>query len=113
MEITMNDTTNRRTSNRRYPLETKNIFINKKEFILSNISSEGVGVLVENSFDFSIGQRITSIFLESHADAQPLIGIVSHIAQNDSGIVCGIRFDFRNSAEFDYVKKINYALAIL
>ena len=108
----MNAALNRRTSDRTYPPEPKKILINEKRFILNDISREGIGILVEDSFDFSLGQRITSILLESHADAQPLIGIVNHMSQNDAGIVCGIRFDFRNNAEFDYVQKINRSLAV-
>jgi len=106
-EIIMNDAMNQRTSHRTYPPQLKKVLINDKLFLLNDISREGIGVLIENSSDFSIGQRIMSIFLENHADVQPLIGIVNHMSQNDSGIVCGIRFDFRNSAEFDYIEKFN------
>ena len=108
----MNAALNRRTSDRTYPPEPKKILINDKRFILNDISREGIGVLVEDSFDFSLGQRITSILLESHADAQPLIGIVNHMSQNESGIICGIRFDFRNNIEFDYVENINQSLTM-
>ena len=111
-EVIMNAALNRRTSDRTYPPEPKKILINEKRFILNDISREGIGVLVEDSFGFSIGQRITSILLESHADAQPLIGIVNHMSQNDAGIICGIRFEFRNNAEFDYVEKLNQSLAV-
>lgn len=105
----MNDAMNCRTSNRTYLRKSKKILINETLFILNNISREGIGVLVEGSCDFSLGQSITSIFLENHADAQALIGIVSHMSQNEAGIVCGIQFEFRNSAEFDYVEKIKRA----
>ena len=108
----MRDTVNRRTSNRTYPLETKNILINERLFILNDISREGIGVRIETSSDFSLGQRIASISLENHADAPPLVGIVNHMSQNDFGIVCGIRFEFRNSIEFDYVEKISRELTI-
>ena len=108
----MNAALNRRTSDRTYPPEPPNILINEKRFILNDISREGIGVLVEDSLGFSLGQRITSILLESHADAQPLSGIVNHVSQNESGIVCGIRFDFSNNAEFEYVEKINQSLAV-
>ena len=108
----MRDTANRRTSNRTYPLETKNILINERLFILNDISREGIGVRIETSSDFSLGQRIASISLENHADAQPLAGIVNHMSQNDFGTVCGIRFEFRNSTEFDYVEKIRRELTI-
>ena len=109
----MNAALNRRTSDRTYPPEPPNILINEKRFILNDISREGIGVLVEDSLGFSLGQRITSILLESHADAQPLIGIVNHMSQNESGIICGIRFDFRNNIEFDYVENINQSLTVL
>lgn len=109
----MRDAVNRRTSNRTYPPETKNILINEKLFILNDISREGIGVLIETSRDFSLGQRIDSIFLESHADAPSLVGIVNHMSQNDFGIVCGIRFEFRNSIEFDYVEKYRRELAVV
>lgn len=108
----MNAALNLRTSNRTYPPEPKKILINEKKFILNNISTEGIGVLVGDSLGFSLGQRITFILLEDHADAQPLIGIVNHMSQNESGIICGIRFDFRNKTEFDYVEKINQSLAV-
>ena len=108
----MNAALNLRTSDRTYPPEPPNILINEKRFILNDISREGIGVLVEDSLGFSLGQRITSILLESHADAQPLIGTVNHISQNKSGIICGIRFDFRNNTEFDYIEKLNQSLAV-
>jgi hypothetical protein len=108
----MRDTVNRRASNRTYPLKTKNIVINEKLFILNDISREGIGVRMETSSDFSLGQRIASISLENHADAPLLVGIVNHMSQNDFGTVCGIRFEFRNSIEFDYVEKIRRELAM-
>ena len=106
----MNDAANRRTSHRRYPSETITIRINEKQFLLNDISREGIGVLIENSIEFFIGQRIASIFLENHAEALPLMGIVNHMSEKDSGIVCGIRFDFRNTSEFEYVETINRIL---
>jgi hypothetical protein len=108
----MNAALNRRTSDRTHPPEPKKILINEKRFVLNDISREGIGVLVEDSFGFSLGQHITSILLESHADAQPLSGIVNHMSQNESGIVCGIRFEFRNNTEFDYVEKLNQTLEV-
>ena len=107
----MKEASNRRASTRTYPSEVRKILINQKTCILKDISMEGIGVLIEDSFDFFIGQHITSIFLEDHADARPLMGIVNHMSQNDAGIVCGIRFDFRDSVEYDYVEKINRTLA--
>ncbi len=100
-EVIMRDTENRRTFNRTYPPDTTKIRINEKWFILDNLSREGIGILVETSSDFSLGQRLASILLESHADSPPLVGIVNHMAQNASGIVCGIRFEFRSSIEFE------------
>ena len=108
----MNAALNRRTSDRTHLPEPQKILINEKRFILNDISREGIGVLIEDSLGFSLGQRITSILLENHADAQSLIGIVNHISQNDAGIICGIRFEFQNNAEFDYVGKLNQSLAV-
>lgn len=108
----MNAALNRRTTDRTYPPAQKQILINEKRFILNDISREGIGVLVEDSLGFSLGQHITSILLEDHTDAQPLIGIVNHMSQNESGIICGIRFDFRNNTEFEYVEKINQSLTV-
>jgi c-di-GMP-binding flagellar brake protein YcgR len=106
----MNDATNRRKSNRAYLRERKEVLVNGKRFILKDISREGIGVLVEDSLDFFIGQRIASIFLEDNKDAQPLVGIVNHLSQDVSGTICGIRFDFRSNGEFEYVEAINHAL---
>jgi c-di-GMP-binding flagellar brake protein YcgR len=108
----MNAALNRRTSDRTHPPEPQKILINEKRFILNDISREGIGILVEDSLGFSLGQRITSILLESHTDAQLLSGTVNHMSQNESGIICGIRFDFRNNTEFDYVQKINQSLMV-
>jgi len=38
----MNNTTNRRKSNRAYPLEKKEVLINDKRFILKDISREAI-----------------------------------------------------------------------
>ncbi len=108
----MNNVTNRRESNRTYLHETKEVLINNKRFIMQDINREGIGVLVEDSFDFFIGQRIASIFLEDNEDAQSLVGIVNHLSQDVSGIICGIRFDFRSNIEFEYVEAINHQLAV-
>ena len=108
----MRESENRRESNRTYPPETKHIFINEKLFILNNIGRNGISVLVETTSDFSLGQRIVSILLENHADAPSLAGVVSHMSQSESDIVCGIRFEFQNRAEFDYVEKIKDSLAV-
>ena len=92
-EVIMNAALNLRTSDRKYPPEPPNILINDKRFILNDISRGGIGVLVKDSFDIFLGQRITSILQESPTDAMPLAGIVNHMTQNESGIICGIRFD--------------------
>jgi hypothetical protein len=112
-EIIMNDAENRRASHRSHPSQTKKILINTKQFILKDISREGIGVFVENSSEFFIGQRIASIFLEGHAKGRPLIGIVNHMSENDSGIVCGIRFDLKNNNEFEYVETMNRTIAAM
>ena len=108
----MNNIINRRESNRASPHETKEILINNKRFVLKDISREGIGVLVKDSLDFFIGQRIASIFLEDSEEAQPLVGIVNHLSQNVSGTICGIKFDFRSNFEFEYVEAINRAFMV-
>ena len=101
---------NRRSSERVQIPIRKKIWINQKDCVLINISQEGIGVLVTDGQTFFIGQRIGDIVLEHATISISLKGIVSHMSENDSGTICGIRFEFQNGREFDYVQKINHDL---
>lgn len=101
---------NRRSSERIVPSEIKQILINDQSYLLNDISREGIGILVDHKVVFFIGQRIPSIYLEKDKSALSLCGVVNHLSENQSGMVCGIRFDFRNNEEFDYVQEVNRSL---
>ena len=103
---------NRRSSERVQISIRKKIRINQKDCVLINISQEGIGVLVADGQTFFIGQRIGDIVLERASTSMSLKGIVSHMSQNDSGTICGIRFEFQNGRDFDYVQKISHDLGI-
>ena len=103
----MENPPNRRTSQRVQIPIRKKIRINQKDCILINISHEGIGVLVTGNQNFFIGQRISDILLEREAESISLKGIVSHMTENESGTICGIRFEFQNGGDFDYVQKLN------
>ncbi len=103
----MKNISNRRSRERvRVPLRKK-IRINQKDCLLINISHEGIGVLVADGQTFFIGQRISGILLERQAEAVSLKGIVSHMTENESGTICGIRFEFQNSRDFDYIQRMS------
>ena len=108
----MKNTPNRRASDRKILAGGVIIKINQKDYILNDISREGIGVLVDDTLTFHIGQRIASLYLENHQKAKPLIGIVNHMTRNESGTICGIRFDFRNGSELGYVQKFREALQV-
>jgi hypothetical protein len=97
----------RRSSKRVQIPKRKTVKINQKDCVLINISHEGIGVLVTGSQTFFIGQRIDDILLEPEAESTSLKGIVSHLTENETGKICGIRFEFQNGGDFDYVQKIN------
>jgi len=98
---------NRRSSERIQLPIRKKIMINRKECVLINISQEGIGVLVTDGQTFFIGQRIGDILLERETVSMSLKGIVSHMSENDSGTICGIRFEFQNGRDFEYVQKLS------
>ncbi len=99
---------NRRALNRIRISTPKKIWINQKECLLINISREGIGVLITVGQIFFIGQRIDDILLAREAETFSLKGIVSHMTENESGTICGIRFEFQNGRDFDYVQKISH-----
>ena len=106
----VNDPANRRQSPRTYPGVPLRIAIREKKFRLDNISSEGMGIAVEGPDVFFIGQRIDSIVFEGEDSRNPLNGIVSHISKDKHGYLCGIRFVFSGSRDFNYVKGLNLKL---
>ena len=106
----MINTPNRRASERSQIPIQKTIWINQKDCLLIDISQEGIGILVAAGQTFFIGQRIGDILLEQQSESRTLKGIVSHMTENESGTICGIRFEFQNSRDFDYVQKLRHDL---
>lgn len=106
----MKNLPNRRALERIQISTRKKIRINQKSCLLIDISQEGIGVLITAGQTFFIGQRIDNILLERETEAFSLKGIVSHMTENESGTICGIRFEFQNGRDFDYVQKMSHEL---
>jgi hypothetical protein len=96
---------NNRQSDRSYLIESKDIAINGKAFRLSDIALEGFGVVVESEHTFFMGQRLNKIELTAGNQSRTLKGIVSHITKNQHHIVCGVRFDFADHNEMEFVAR--------
>lgn len=96
-------TENNRESERTYFVESKDISINGKAFRLKDIAMGGVGVVVEGEHTFFIGQRLNNIELTASNQSKTLKGMVSHITKDQQHIICGIRFDFADHNEMEFV----------
>lgn len=99
-------TENNRKSERTYFFESKDISINGNAFRLKDIAMGGVGVVVDGEHTFFIGQRLNNIELTASNQSKTLKGIVSHITKDQQEIICGIRFDFADHNEMEFVAKI-------
>jgi len=98
-------TENNRKSERAYFIESKDISINGKAFRIKDIATGGFGVVVEGEHTFFMGQRLNNIELTDGDQSKTLKGIVSHITKDQQHIICGIRFDFADHNEMDFVAK--------
>jgi hypothetical protein len=72
--------------------------------LLNDISNEGIGIVVEGSDTFVLGQRIEAIHFPTENRDMTLNGIVSHISKNDLGFLCGIRFVYCGTGYFAFVE---------
>ena len=97
---------NRRQSDRFYPKGAPSVAIRQEQFQLDNISNEGIGIVIDGPDAFFIGQRLDSILFKDQEQERALNGIVSHISKDAQGFLCGIRFLFEGSRDFNYVKEL-------
>ena len=98
-------TGNNRQFDRAYLSEPNDIRINDAAFRLNDIAAEGFGIVVEGEHTFFIGQRLNKIELTCNAQSKTLKGIVSHITKNQQNMICGIRFDFADHSEMEFVAR--------
>ena len=80
------------------------VTIGEARFLINNISSEGIGVVVEGPDTFFLGQRIEAIHFPKEDQDMILKGIVSHLSKTDRGYLCGIRFVFSGTGDFAFVE---------
>ena len=80
------------------------VTIGKERFLINNISSEGIGIVVEGPDTFFLGQHIDAIRFPKENPEMRLQGIVSHTSKTDRGYVCGIQFEFSRSGDFTFVE---------
>jgi hypothetical protein len=96
---------NNRQFDRSYFIESRGIRINDEEFRLNDIATGGLGIVVKSDLTFFMGQRLNKIELTCNEQSKTLKGIVSHITKNQQHIVCGIRFDFADHDEMEFVAR--------
>jgi hypothetical protein len=102
----MTNPENKRKTARAYPLKPTEIVLKGKAYRLNDISSEGLGIIVEeDAHTFFMGQRIDQIPLQLEQGTEYLKGVVAHLTKNELNSVCGIRFLFGNRKEFESVQK--------
>lgn len=90
-------------------IETKTstmVVIGKERFLLNDISTEGIGIVVDGPDAFCLGQRVEAIHFPTENQDMPLNGIVSHISKNDQGFLCGIRFVYSGTGDFAFVEGV-------
>lgn len=86
---------NKRQNERTQAIIPTRITLKGHSYRLYNISSEGIGLLLENDVPhFVIGERLEKIPIPLQNGTVNLKGAVSHISINADGSVCGIRFIF-------------------
>jgi len=82
------------------------VTIGKERFLINDISSQGIGVVVEGPDTLFLGQRIEAIQFPKDDPDMILKGIVSHISKTDRGYLCGINFEFSGNKDFAYVEAL-------
>ena len=91
----MTNLRNKRKSERNYDLKPTHIALKGRLFQVNDISSEGIGVVLEEDGPrFFIGERLEKIPIPLQSGTVNVKGIVSHISVNTTCIVCGIKFLF-------------------
>lgn len=94
---------NKRENKRAYHLKPTRIALKGTSFELNDISSGGIGVVLEKGRpEFVTGERIEKIPLELQSGRVNLKGVVSHISVSTERTICGIRFLLTGDA-FDTV----------
>ena len=102
----MTNPENKRKTARTHPIKPTKIVLKGKEYRLNDISSEGLGIIVEgDAHTFFMGQRIDQIPLQLEQGTEYLKGVVAHLTKNELNFVCGIRFLFGSRKEFESVQK--------
>jgi len=93
----------KRKSERAYDLIPTFIDLKGRRFQVSDISSEGIGILLEDDGPrFFTGERLEKIPLPLQNGTLNLKGAVTHISVTGAGTVCGIRFVFSGN-EFNSI----------
>lgn len=101
----MEQNADQRKNDRSYPLKSTDIEIKGTSYRINDISTEGIGLVVDDSSPtLFMGQRIESIPISVQAKTLCLSGVVAHISKTKDGCVCGIRFLFVNAKEFEHAK---------
>ena len=91
-----------RKAERNVALDATSVEIKGRLYRLNDISTDGIGLIVDKDAPaFFLGQRIDAISMEK--ETKILKGVVAHISINENAHICGIRFLFGSSAEFEYV----------
>ena len=99
----MPDRVYRRKSKRVSALKKTTITLKGYSFQVSDISSEGIGVILEKDGPrFFIGERLDQIEIPLEAATVAIDGVVTHISVTTTGTVCGIRFLYQGE-EFEAI----------
>lgn len=93
----------KRRSKRIHELKPTRISLKGRQFQISNISNDGIGIILDDDAPpFSIGERLAEIPIPLENGAVNVQGVVSHISVTAAGRMCGIHFIF-SGAEYDAV----------
>jgi len=99
----MTTTPEKRQSVRRTSLKPSHVFIGNDTYPLANVSREGIGIQIEGNHSFFLGQRLTSIKIETNDTTRYFDGTITHITHQQSGIVCGIRFTLNDIEAYNHM----------
>ncbi|MBW1840287.1 MAG: PilZ domain-containing protein [Deltaproteobacteria bacterium] len=108
----MGNDKNKRKTDRLYSIKPTQIQLKGNVYTLNDISTEGLGVIVDDPHTFFSGQSFDAIPVKLSDNTVFLKGIVTHITKNERNYVCGIRFLLAGIEEYKLVTRFKKERAL-
>ena len=99
----MKATSEKRRTVRQANLLPTRVIIENNTYQVVNVSREGIGIRIEGEHSFYLGQRVTSIAIETQDKTCSFDGAITHITHQQATVVCGIRFDLGDIDAYNHM----------